>query len=325
MKSAAVSVIIPVKNRSVLLRKTIDNLLAQSMKPDEIIVIDDHSSEDMKPVIFDYITDCIFLNNKGSGPGAARNLGLSVATGKYIQFFDSDDLLTPKKIEKQFEALESSGADMAYGPYVQAQEIETEWVKKDVIMQWEPFSVEHSLTEWMLRGWNSITQACLFRKDFINKANPWNEQLITHEDYLYLFKLSLLDPKCIHVPQETVIYRQHGQQSTDNQTISKTRAQDKMEVLSEIRTLLSGTNADWVSKGLFYGRMAQNHSYLGKSGVDQRRYSGFISPTDYLWTFIYRFYNNRMRKATGTMWEPMHGVSSSESDFKKVINSIVNE
>ena len=208
---------------------------------------------------------------------------------------------------------------------MQAQEIEKEWLQKDVLMQWESFSENHSLTEWMLRGWNIITQACLFRKDFINKANPWNEQLITHEDYLYLFKLSLLNPICVHVPDETVIYRQHGQQSTDNQTISKTRAQDKMEVLSEIRTLLSSTNADWVSKGLFLGRLAKNYSFLGKSGVDQRRYSGFISPTDYLWTFIYRFYNNRKRKATGTNWEPMHGISSSESDFKKVINSIVNE
>ena len=324
MKAAEVSVIIPVKNRSVLLRKTLDNLLSQSKIPDEIIVVDDHSSEDMKPVIFDYITDCIFLNNKGSGPGAARNLGLSVATGKYIQFFDSDDLLTPNKIQKQFEALENSGADMAYGPYVQAQEIDNEWLQKDVLMQWDGFSQNHSLTEWMLRGWNIITQACLFRKDFIDKANPWNENLITHEDYLYLFKLSLMNPKCVHVPIETVIYRQHGQQSTDNQTIGKTRAQDKMEVLSEIRTLLSDSKADWLSKRLFYGRMAQNYKFLGKSGIDQRRYSGFISPLDYVWALFYRVYNNRMRKETGTMWEPMHGVSTSEKDFKKVIKSVVN-
>jgi glycosyltransferase involved in cell wall biosynthesis len=317
-----VSVIIPVKNRAELLRKTLDNLLAQSKKPEEIIVVDDHSTDGIQLVIFDYITDCIFLNNKGKGPGAARNLGLSVATGKYIQFFDSDDLLTPQKIEKQLDALESSGADMAYGPYVQATETDSGWLQKDVIMQWEGFDNSHSLTEWMLRGWNILTQACLFRKDFIDKGLPWNEQLITHEDYLYLFKLSLLDPKCVFVPEETVIYRQHGQQSTDHQTHNMARAQDKMEVLSKIRSLLSESESDFFSKILFKGRMAQNYKFLEKQGVDKRRFSGFVSPMDFVFEIIYRVYNNRMRKATATLWEPMHAPNGSEDIFQKLIKTL---
>jgi glycosyltransferase involved in cell wall biosynthesis len=112
-----VSVIIPVKNRAELLRKTLDNLLAQSKKPEEIIVVDDHSTDGIQLVIFDYITDCIFLNNKGKGPGAARNLGLSVATGKYIQFFDSDDLMTKNKLEVQAKILLTSDNGAVYCPY----------------------------------------------------------------------------------------------------------------------------------------------------------------------------------------------------------------
>lgn len=317
-----ISVIIPVKNRADLLRKTLDNLLAQSKKPEEIIVVDDHSTDSIQLVIFDYITDCIFLNNKGSGPGAARNLGMTVATGKYIQFFDSDDLMTKNKLESQFHALEKAEADMAYGPYVQAIETEEGWRQKDVVMQAYPFPESLNLQNWMLRGWNTITQACMFRKSFLQQAAPWNEKLITHEDYLYLFKLSQLNPKLVHVPEQAVIYRQHEKQSTDHLTNQGSRAMDKMEVLMEMKSDLKNIKADLLSQGLFRGRFAQNFQFLKKQGIDPRRYSGFLDLQDALWESIYRLYNHRMRKQTGTLWEPMHGVDSSEQIFKNIIESL---
>ncbi len=306
------------------MRKTLDNLLSQSKKPDEIIVVDDHSTDDFQLVIFEYITECIFINNKGTGPGAARNLGLSVATGKYIQFFDSDDLLTPNKLEKQFEALERTGADMAYGPYVMAEETENGWQQKDVIMQWEGLPPTLSLSSWMLRGWNILTQACLFRKSLIDKCPAWSEHLITHEDYLYLFQLSLLNPELVHVPEETVIYRQHGQQSTDSQTRSQSRAKDKMEVLTEIKSLLHSTGSDFLSKGLFRGRMAMNYDFLKKSGIDPRKYQGFIDLQDSIWALIYRAYNKQKRNETQSLWEPMHGINRAAENFQKIIKEITN-
>lgn len=318
-----ISVIIPVKNRAALLRKTLDNLLSQSKKPDEIIVIDDHSTDEFKLVIYDYITDCIFLNNKGIGPGAARNLGLSVATGRYIQFFDSDDLMTHKKLETQFQSMEQTGADMAYGPYVQAIENEEgSWRQKDVVMQAFPIPEEKNLTAWLLRGWNAITQSCLFRHEWLKNCPPWNEKLITHEDYLYLFYLSLQQPRLVHVPNEGVIYRQHAQQSTDHNTNHGSRAADKMEVLIEIKSLLSSQNLDYESKALFRGRMALNYQFLKKQGIDPRRYSGFLDFLDSLYAYYYRFYNKQMRQKTGSDWEPMHGIDKRPEAFQQLIQKL---
>lgn len=317
-----ISIIIPVKNRSALLRKTLDNILAQSKRPDEIIVIDDHSTDDFKLVIFDYITDCIFLNNKGQGPGAARNLGLSVATGKYIQYFDSDDLLTSRKLENQFHALEQSGADMAYGPYVAAEEVDGSWIQRDGIMQAGPLPDSQSLQEWMLRGWNSLTQACMFRKSFLDKLPPWNEHLITYEDYLYVFKLSLESPGLVHVPGEGVIYRQHGAQSTDSQTRALSRSQDKMEVLAQMKELLSSSSADWTSKGLFRGRLAQNFGFYVANGGDPRRFSGYLDMQDHFWKWVYRIYNKQKRAKTGSAWEPMHACNFEKEAFNRMIESV---
>jgi glycosyltransferase involved in cell wall biosynthesis len=319
---STVSVIIPVKNRAALLRKTLDNLLAQSHKPEEIIVVDDHSTDDFKLVIFDYITDCIFLNNKGEGPGAARNLGLSVATGKYIQFFDSDDLLTQGKIEAQVQALENSGADMAYGPYVQAEETAEGWKQRDVVMQWKAMPSTYPLTDWMLRGWNAITQSCLFRRSLLDRCPLWDTRLITHEDYLYLYELSLQEPKLIHVPEEAVLYRQHGLQSTLSQTQTESRALDKIEVLTRIREMVPSSKAEFVSKGLFFGRMAQNQKYLRRLGVDTRRYQGYMGIADPVWEWVYRLYNKQQRNKTKTLWEPMHGVSADPDVFTSILKKL---
>jgi len=313
-----VSVIIPVKNRAALLRKTLDNLLSQSQPPHEIIVVDDHSTDEIKLVIFDYITDCIFLNNEGKGPGAARNLGLSVATGDFIQFFDSDDLMTKGKLEAQAKALEFSGADMAYGPYVQAEETKDGWIQKDVVMQWNALPNSLNLTEWMLRGWNAITQACMFRREFLNGIPAWDEQLITHEDYLYLFRLSLANPKLVHVPKEGVLYRQHGAQSTDKATQNLSRAKDRLQVLLEMRKAIFSANSGFVSNGLFAGRLRQSFDYLASLGEDMRPYQGFMKTGDSLWKSLYKLYNKQERMKTGNAWETMHGASSEKNHFELI-------
>ena len=317
-----VSVIIPVKNRAGLLRKTLDNLLLQTLLPHEIIVIDDHSSDDIRQVIFDYITDAIFLNNEGNGPGAARNLGLRHATGDYIQFFDSDDLMASDKLELQVMELENSGADIAYGPYVKAEETSSGWIQKDVIMQWYGIPKELSLTASILRGWNAITQACLFRKSFLDSVPLWDEKLITHEDYLYLFRLSLHRPLMVHVPGAAVLYRQHGAQSTDAETLSRSRALDRLQVLLAMRKELSGNETRAFDRMLFSGRLRQAYDFFSDSGEDMRPYRGFLQASDWLFKWLYRIYNKRERMKTGTAWEPMHGVSGSEIHYLQIVNSI---
>lgn len=162
----------------------------------------------------------------------------------------------------------------------------------------------------------------MFRKELIDKAPKWNEQLITHEDYLYLFRLSLLNPSMVHVPDETVIYRQHGLQSTDNQTISNSRSQDKMEVLVEMKSELDRVDSDFWSKMLFKGRLAQNFNFYKKHGGDARRYSGYVGPSDQFCQWLYRLSNKQERQKTGNLWEPMHGPESSKEIFNHIITKL---
>lgn len=113
-----VSVITPTLNRAKLLPDAIRSVLKQTLKDWEHIIIDDGSSDNTEDVVRKFIDHRIVYVNrfKQSGISATRNLGLRLASGKYIAFLDSDDLLTPDSLKKRVVYLDTHPAvSMIYG------------------------------------------------------------------------------------------------------------------------------------------------------------------------------------------------------------------
>ena len=112
---STVSVVIPTFNREGFIEQCVVSALQQSKKPDEVIVVDDGSSDKTWDVLRTLgFSDSkeernslryIFQRNKGVS--AARNLGIKASKFRYIAFLDSDDLWLEKKLEKQISSLES--------------------------------------------------------------------------------------------------------------------------------------------------------------------------------------------------------------------------
>ena len=101
-----VSVIIPTYNRKKFLKEAVHSVLSQSFKELEIIVVDDGSNHKSEWVeALDPRIHYIYCANRGAG--AARNFGVSVSSGEYIAFLDSDDLWEKKKLEKQLSFLKA--------------------------------------------------------------------------------------------------------------------------------------------------------------------------------------------------------------------------
>lgn len=109
-----VSIIIPCYNTEKYIAEAIDSALSQSYQPIEVIVIDDGSTDSSVEVIKTYSGHVRLEKNRGKGACAARNLGLTLSRGKYIQFLDADDVLVSDKIEKQVPYLESGAADLVF-------------------------------------------------------------------------------------------------------------------------------------------------------------------------------------------------------------------
>lgn len=113
-----VSVVIPCYNFGHLISYTLDSLLAQSYTNWECILVDDGSVDDTADVIAKYVAnDTRFRYHKqqNSGPAKARNTGIELATGEWLQFLDADDLLNPDKLSYQIGVLLSdSTIDVIY-------------------------------------------------------------------------------------------------------------------------------------------------------------------------------------------------------------------
>jgi len=95
-----VSVVIPTYNRYTLLKRAINSLLVQTYPVDEIIVVDDGSTDNTKDIQNDF-PELIYIYQKNSGVSAARNVGIKRAKNKWIAFLDSDDEWHKEKLEKQ--------------------------------------------------------------------------------------------------------------------------------------------------------------------------------------------------------------------------------
>jgi glycosyltransferase involved in cell wall biosynthesis len=96
----SVSVIIPTYNRAALLAAAIDSVLSQSCVPDEILVVDDGSTDETPEVLSRYGRPVRVIRQENRGRSAARNAGLQAATTDAVIFLDSDDLMMPQCVQR---------------------------------------------------------------------------------------------------------------------------------------------------------------------------------------------------------------------------------
>jgi glycosyltransferase involved in cell wall biosynthesis len=120
-----VSVVIPVFNRPAAVRRAIESVLAQTCQDFEVIVVDDHSTDNTAASVMACTDPRVRLirHEQNRGGSAARNTGIQAGSAPYVAFLDSDDEWLPMKLERQLEvfarsrdrlALVYTGADRVY-------------------------------------------------------------------------------------------------------------------------------------------------------------------------------------------------------------------
>ena len=103
-----VSVIIPTYNRKNLLKRALHSVSSQTFAPQEIIVVDDGSSDGTKNWVLERFPYVRYIYQDNSGVSSARNAGIKEAKGSWIAFLDSDDEWISDKLEKQEKAINDS-------------------------------------------------------------------------------------------------------------------------------------------------------------------------------------------------------------------------
>ena len=102
-----VSVIIPAYNAAGYIKEAVESVLAQTYRDQEIIVIDDGSTDSTAACVSTAFGDSVVvIRQSNGGPSSARNCGIEAAKGKYIAFLDADDTWFPDKISEQVNLME---------------------------------------------------------------------------------------------------------------------------------------------------------------------------------------------------------------------------
>jgi glycosyltransferase involved in cell wall biosynthesis len=188
------SVIVPTYNRLRLLLQALESLRLQTFTEFEVIIIDDGSTDGTQPVILEMLKSrdsehlkFKYLRQENAGPGAARNRGIEVATGKYISFLDSDDLWFTWTLPTYREVIEKSGAALVFGkPYHFKYLHDLEKIDSPLeCPNWNLFTDYFaSGDEWRWWGASSF----VVRRDLLEKVR-FVEQPINGEDADFIMKL----------------------------------------------------------------------------------------------------------------------------------------
>ncbi|WP_283746697.1 glycosyltransferase family 2 protein [Bacillus cereus] len=179
-----VSIIIPTYNSESTIKNTIYSCLNQTYKDIEIIVIDDGSSDNTGNIVRSIEDSRIKYNfYENQGRSIARNIGLKLACGKYIQFLDSDDTIDSKKIEQAIHLLEKK-------PEVAAVQCGTNyWKRNQLIAKIQAKSLgREKMNKLLLRENLFPIHSVVFKKEL---AAKYPEKLSYCEDWYFWVKTLL--------------------------------------------------------------------------------------------------------------------------------------
>lgn len=207
----AVSVIVPTFNRAHYLRASLDSLLAQSVPPVQVIVVDDGSNDRTSEVAATYGNQVVYLRKENAGKSRAVALGLTVARGDWIWIFDDDDIALPHAIEDRLSvAAAFPDASFIYAPHLLGVDdakdvshgIRITGTHDPGLVPKERFALE------VMRGCFLSLNSCLIKRATFVALGGFDANLLRSQDYDFLIRLSRTSTPA-YCPRPVFIVRVH--------------------------------------------------------------------------------------------------------------------
>ncbi len=266
-----ISVIISTYNRADLLPEAVESLLGQTRVPDEIVVVDDGSTDHTPRLMAGYGPPVISIRQENRGLAAGRNSGLRAATGDYVAFLDSDDWLAPGSIEKRAAILDQNpDVDVVYSDIMMTDEAGTPLACFTEVRPGPRPSGDAFLhyAEYNLMP----VHGYMVRRRCFDIAGLFNEELAALEDYDLWLRMAAAHLQFRYLNEPLGFYRTHGGMMTVE------RREQMMRINIEVHTrqvveagLLDGLTARQRSR--LYVAHGKLHGFVGQM-AEARRWFG---------------------------------------------------
>jgi len=190
MSDDRVTVLVPTFNRSDLLIEAIESLLNQDKRPDEIIVINDGSTDDTLRQLEKYADSIRILSQKNQGKSTALNLGLAHASHGLIWIFDDDDLADPAALGTLHGLLRANKrVDIAYGRHKRFYRTPDGKVINSGTGYWTDCGPEMFFVS-TLEDMFAHQAGMLVRKSLFDRVGIFNTSLVRSQDYEMSLRLA---------------------------------------------------------------------------------------------------------------------------------------
>lgn len=221
-----VSILIPCYNSAPFVAETLDSVLAQTYANWECIVVDDHSTDNSVEIINTYCQKYPekfkLYTNPRKGACAARNYGISKASGELFQFLDSDDILDKDKLERQIQYYRQFGYKYIYSAEMgTVSGIDRKKDEGYELYERNFTPVEYFDTVMNQFGKYLTTGIWLIPKYLISSINGWDEKLKSNQDGEYFMRLICKSKGICFVPNSLFYYRRNVPNSISKQRSKK--------------------------------------------------------------------------------------------------------
>lgn len=207
-KEILLSIIIPIYNVEQYLKETLENVLGQSFRQFELILVDDGSTDESANICDHFAkldSRVCVIHQQNAGVSAARNVGVACAKGKYVGFVDSDDLIEPNMYETLVSIAEQYQADIIQCRHNRLNSVQ---------------NTKYSGEKRIIDGYTFVKEIFDYQgKEYTNQVALWSKiyrrELFsgiifpdgrTYEDEQETYKICLKAQKFIEIPDELYHY-----------------------------------------------------------------------------------------------------------------------
>lgn len=235
-----VSVIVPCYNQAQYLPEALESVLNQTYENWECLIVNDGSPDNTHEIAQEWLKKdkrfkYIFKDN--GGLSSARNAGLDIAEGDYVQFLDADDLIAPKKFEmslSQLEELEPKKDSVVVSYFNFFTNNIEDATDRYCYLNLEFLNYKSILYDWDYRF--SIPVHCGFFSKELFQNFRFSTDLKAKEDWIMWLNIFKKDIKAYFINQPLAFYRSHSSSMTKNH---KFMEENTIKVLKLFKDILS--------------------------------------------------------------------------------------
>lgn len=232
------SVIIPTYNRRELVQRAIGTVLAQTRTVQEILVVDDGSTDGTEDALAAAFGDRIrYVRQANGGVSSARNHGLRLARGRYLALLDSDDEWLPEKTQRQIEWLQ---ARPDYGMALcDVVRMDADHRDVELFRRRELLPEDGMILKWVLLQPALVPASVMMRREVFETVGGFDETLATGEDLDFHLRVAARWP--IGIVEQPLVRAMRGHDGLSS--LARTY-DDYVRVIERAAALATGSVAE---------------------------------------------------------------------------------